>query len=200
MAFSLKGKTMAEATQMLDNALDKSDTGEQAVNGVLKIEDTEGNPIDVADDNQVITKNDWKNLDSKRYIILQPGEAIHKNYLPFTNAIYDNYNINDLFNYPTRINIPNGVTKVRFCINYNIPTTRLSAELAVIKNNNGVGDTILNVSAENYATLGSFMYISQIIDVKNIDFVQIYVNSLTSGYLDSPIHIAFNNITMEVLQ
>lgn len=56
MAFNLKGKTMAEATEMLNNALDKADAGEQIVNGKIIIEKEDGTPVEVTDDNQVITK------------------------------------------------------------------------------------------------------------------------------------------------
>lgn len=61
MAFKFKDKngeniSMADATQMLENALDKSDTGEQSIKGIIKIEDANGNPVDVENDNQVITK------------------------------------------------------------------------------------------------------------------------------------------------
>ena len=64
-----KNISMAKATQMLENALDKTDNGEQIINGVVKVEDNEGNPIEVTDENQIITKKYIDDL-YKSYITL----------------------------------------------------------------------------------------------------------------------------------
>lgn len=199
MAFNLKGKTMAEATQMLDQALDKSDVGEQIINGIVKIEDTDGNPIEVIGENQVITKSDWKNLSSKRYIILKAGDAVKQSYLPFTSAVYDNYNINDLALYPTRIYIPDGVTNVRFCINYYVPIDQAYAKLSLIKDgDDSTSEKIFYCATNKYAAFGDITVMTQVIDVKNVGYVQIYVDDLGAAYSNEV--ISFNNVTMEVIQ
>jgi len=104
MAFSLKGKTMAQATQMLDNALDKSDTGEQIINGIIKIKNDDGTPIDVQDENQVITQKyvDDKfdaymtlnisiphNIDLDAELTIESTEFYHDNEDSFESKEYD---------------------------------------------------------------------------------------------------------------
>lgn len=54
--------SMEQATRMLENSLDKSDVGEQIINGVIKIEDEGGSPVELKHKNQVITK---KHIDDR---------------------------------------------------------------------------------------------------------------------------------------
>ena len=206
MAITLThGMSMAEATQKLNNALDKSDTEEQVINGAVIAEDIDGNPIPVSKDSQLLTKRDCQELDAKRYIILNVGETVEKSFLPFSTVI-DNYGDNNLTDYPTRIYIPKNAKKIRFGINYYVPTSGCSVTLSLIKNGDVTNsEELLKHHGSSYNATGSKTFITHVIDVQDINtgeyaspYVQIYVDYLSVQI--TVYRISVDSISMEVLE